>query len=126
MERELHGQLDTSFQTMQRDLFASGMVAQIGVNAFAIWQDNWKMIYREKAQAAGGKEVELYDHTLDPAEKTDVAGQHPAEVKGLMAEIRQWIEAQDKVRKLLGPGEESKLDRQSIERLRSLGYLGGK
>lgn len=30
--------LDTSFQTMQRDLFASGMVAQIGVNAFAIWQ----------------------------------------------------------------------------------------
>lgn len=37
-DRELQGQLDTSFQTMQRDLFASGMVAQIGVNAFAIWQ----------------------------------------------------------------------------------------
>lgn len=38
IDRELRGQLDTSFQTMQRDLFASGMVAQIGVNAFAIWQ----------------------------------------------------------------------------------------
>jgi hypothetical protein len=38
MPHQLHGQLDTSFQTMQRDLFASGMVAQIGVNAFAIWQ----------------------------------------------------------------------------------------
>jgi hypothetical protein len=38
MGHELHGQLDTSFQTMQRDLFVSGMVAQIGVNAFAIWQ----------------------------------------------------------------------------------------
>jgi DNA-binding IclR family transcriptional regulator len=36
--REATVHIDTSYQTMQRDLFASGMVAQIGVNAFAIWQ----------------------------------------------------------------------------------------
>lgn len=31
------GELDTSFQTTQRDLFESGLVAEIGPNAFAVW-----------------------------------------------------------------------------------------
>lgn len=30
--------IDTSFQTMQRDLFSSGMAAQIGMSAFGLWQ----------------------------------------------------------------------------------------
>jgi len=30
--------LDTSYLSMQRDLFTSGVVARIGVNAFAVWQ----------------------------------------------------------------------------------------
>lgn len=33
----MQGRIDTSFQTLQRDLFASGLVAEIGVNAFAVW-----------------------------------------------------------------------------------------
>lgn len=33
----MKGEIDTSFETLQRDLFASGMAATIGVNAFAIW-----------------------------------------------------------------------------------------
>jgi hypothetical protein len=33
----MKGEIDTSFETLQRDLFASGMAASIGVNAFAIW-----------------------------------------------------------------------------------------
>lgn len=33
----LHGQIDSSFVTEQRDLFASGTVAEIGVNAYAVW-----------------------------------------------------------------------------------------
>lgn len=33
----LQGQIDSSFQTEQRDLFASGTVAEIGVNAYAVW-----------------------------------------------------------------------------------------
>jgi DNA-binding transcriptional ArsR family regulator len=36
--RDLRERIDTSFQTMQRDLFESGTVARIGVNAFAVWQ----------------------------------------------------------------------------------------
>lgn len=31
------GKIDSSFQTEQRDLFASGIVAEIGVNAYAVW-----------------------------------------------------------------------------------------
>lgn len=33
----LKGQIDSSFTTEQRDLFASGIVAEIGVNAYAVW-----------------------------------------------------------------------------------------
>jgi len=33
----MQGNVDTSFQTMQRDLFNSGMAAHIGMNAFGVW-----------------------------------------------------------------------------------------
>jgi hypothetical protein len=33
----MEGRIDTSFQTVQRDLFASGMAARIGMNAFGVW-----------------------------------------------------------------------------------------
>ncbi len=31
------GRIDSTFMTEQRDLFASGVVAEIGVNAYAVW-----------------------------------------------------------------------------------------
>jgi DNA-binding MarR family transcriptional regulator len=33
----IRGQIDSSFTTDQRDLFASGIVAEIGVTAYAVW-----------------------------------------------------------------------------------------
>lgn len=33
----MQGKIDSSFQTEQRDLFAAGVVAEIGVNAYAVW-----------------------------------------------------------------------------------------
>jgi hypothetical protein len=33
----MQGKLDSSFQTVQRDIFESGLVAEIGANAFAVW-----------------------------------------------------------------------------------------
>lgn len=33
----MQGKIDSSFTTEQRDLFASGIVAEIGVNAYAVW-----------------------------------------------------------------------------------------
>ncbi len=34
---ELKGEIDTTYQTQQRDMFTSGLAASIGVNAFAVW-----------------------------------------------------------------------------------------
>lgn len=33
----IQGDVDTTYQTQQRDMFASGLAAQIGVNALGIW-----------------------------------------------------------------------------------------
>lgn len=33
----VRGDIDTTYHTQQRDMFASGLAAQIGVNAFAVW-----------------------------------------------------------------------------------------
>lgn len=33
----IQGRIDTSFQTLQRDLFSSGLAAKIGMNAFGVW-----------------------------------------------------------------------------------------
>ena len=33
----IEGNIDSSFTTEQRDLFASGIVAEIGVSAYAVW-----------------------------------------------------------------------------------------
>lgn len=33
----MKGEIDTSFETLQRDMFASGMAATIGMNAFGVW-----------------------------------------------------------------------------------------
>jgi hypothetical protein len=33
----VQGRIDTSFQTLQRDLFASGLAARIGMSSFGVW-----------------------------------------------------------------------------------------
>lgn len=33
----MEGRIDTSFQTVQRDLFSSGLAASVGMNAFGVW-----------------------------------------------------------------------------------------
>lgn len=34
---DMHTHVDTTYQTQQRDMFASGLAAQIGVNALGVW-----------------------------------------------------------------------------------------
>lgn len=34
---EVHGHIDTTYHTQQRDMFASGLAAAIGVHAYAVW-----------------------------------------------------------------------------------------
>ena len=104
----------------------TGFVPEYRTGTFARIDADWKLIYRDQAQKAGLKRVELYDRRADRRETKDVASQHPDVVSRLTADVSQWIEGQKQVRKLLGPGGKATLDPQTLERLRSLGYLGGK
>jgi arylsulfatase A-like enzyme len=103
-----------------------GGVPENHTGTFAWIDSNWKLIYHDRAKRVGVRRIELYDRRTDRAETKNVAAQHPQEVERLMVEVNQWIEAQKQVRKLVGPGGKTTLGPQAIERLRSLGYLGGK
>ncbi len=96
------------------------------IDTVALLDTNWKLIYREDAKAVGMNAVELYDRRSDRMETKNVAAQHRREVDRMMAEISKWTEAQKQIRSLLGHGAHVTPDPRTIEKLRSLGYLGGK
>jgi arylsulfatase A-like enzyme len=102
-----------------------GPVRENRTDTFAYVDAKWKLIYRDKAAKVGMNRVELYDRTRDRTEQKNVAAEHPHEVESLMNEVGKWIDAQNKVRVVLGHGGKSTLDQQTIDQLRSLGYLGG-
>jgi len=70
--------------------------------------------------------VELYDRRIDRVDATNVAVQNPQQVDRMMAEIGKWMEAQKQIKSFLGQGAKANVDAQTLEQLRSLGYLGGK
>ncbi len=102
-----------------------GLVPENAVDSFAITDAHWKFIYRNKAAKVGIKKVELYDRSTDRTEQHDVSAQHPGEVEKDIATLVQWINAQNKIRGIIGHTGVSQMDRSTIEQLRSLGYLGG-
>jgi choline-sulfatase len=103
-----------------------GVVPENRIDAVALLDANWKLIYREKGKEAGVSKVELYDRRADRTETTNIATQHPQEVDRLMTEIGKWMDAQKQIRTFLGRGAKATMDKQTLEQLRSLGYLGGK
>ena len=100
-------------------------LAENRVDSVALLDANWKLIYREKAKEAGLKRVELYDRRADRGDSTNVAARNPAEVDRIMTELGKWMAAQKLIRDALGHGAKATLDQQTLDRLRSLGYLGG-
>ena len=90
-----------------------------------MWLDEkWKLLYRERARQSGLPEVELFDRTRDQVDATNVAPANSAEVDRILGEVRQWIDAQQQVNALLGTPGRSVMDEATLERLRSLGYVG--
>jgi arylsulfatase A-like enzyme len=102
-----------------------GLIPENQVDDFAIINARWKFIFRNHAAGIAVKRVELYDRVHDRVEKNDVAERHPEQVEQMMTSLRAWIDAQNKIRELVGSPGNSELDRATIQRLRSLGYLGG-
>jgi arylsulfatase A-like enzyme len=96
------------------------------INTFAMIDANWKLVYREKGKEVGLDRVELYDRRTDRVEMKNVAAAHPAEVERMMTEIGKWLAAQKQLRTMVGKGARSTLDKQTLDQLRSLGYIGGK
>jgi arylsulfatase A-like enzyme len=102
------------------------MLPENHIDSLALLDAGWKLIYREKGKEFGLNKVELYDRRADPADATNVAAQHPREVDKMMAGISAWLDAQKQVRGVLGRGGKAALDQNTMDRLRSLGYIGGK
>jgi arylsulfatase A-like enzyme len=103
----------------------ASFVPENQTGTFARLDSQWKLIYRDQPEKAGLPEIELYDRRADRADVKNVAAQHPETVKRHLTEIRQWIDAQKQIRQHLGAAGKSTLDPQTLERLRSLGYIGG-
>lgn len=103
----------------------TAFVPENQTGTFARVDSQWRLIWRDQPQQSGLPEVELYDRRADPAEKKNIAAQQPELVKKQLAEVRQWIDAQKQVSRLLGGAGKSTMDAQTLERLRTLGYIGG-
>ncbi len=67
----------------------------------------------------GGDYYELYDLELDPRERRDVLGREPGVAEELRGVLREWGQGD-----VGDPGPSPRLDPETFERLRSLGYLG--
>jgi arylsulfatase A-like enzyme len=102
-----------------------GVAPESSTDSFAIIDSHWKFIYRKNSAQAGLKKVELYDRTIDRTEQHDIAVKNPAEVEAKMTALRQWVDGQNKLRQVIGHAGTTQLDQKTLDRLRSLGYLGG-
>jgi arylsulfatase A-like enzyme len=92
----------------------------------ALLDAGWKLIYRDKAKEVGMPTVEMYDHRTDRADTINIATKHPQELGRMMTEIAKWMEAEKQVKSFLGRGAKATMDPKTLEKLRSLGYIGGK
>lgn len=96
------------------------------IDSVALLDASWKLVYREKGKLAGLNKVELYDRRSDRRDTKNVSAQNPPDVDRMMTEIGKWMTAQQRIRSILGHGAKATMDQQTLDQLRSLGYLGGR
>lgn len=118
--------------------------AQYGGRRYAVRTTRWKLIANREsdddrpagpgasdggATAPGSTAAattrwryELYDLEADPGEHHDLAAARPEEVERLAGALELWRSRRAPAGE---PGAPVELDREEIERLKSLGYLGG-
>jgi hypothetical protein len=83
----------------------------------AIYEGNLKYIWGTEGVS------ELYDLAKDPMETKNLAPELPGEVERLSRELIEW-EKQLPANRIEGArGHETKIDRETEEKLRSLGYI---
>ncbi len=89
-------------------------------------EPDWKLIFRLQPERAHLKRMELYDRRTDRADRSDVAARHPDVADRMKGEILKWLEQEKAVKARIGQSGSKPLDEVTLQRLRSLGYLGGK
>jgi arylsulfatase A-like enzyme len=90
--------------------------------SYSIVDSGFKLIHH-RTRKEGTPEYELFDAVKDPLDRTDLASQHPDEVKRLAEVLDSWYKMANAAR--LTPDAETMdgLSQQQLERLRSLGYI---
>ncbi|HZT29140.1 MAG TPA: sulfatase-like hydrolase/transferase [Bryobacteraceae bacterium] len=103
----------------------NGFVPENRTGTVALLDASWKLIYRDKARETGLNRVELYDRHADRTDARNIVAANPQQVDHMMSEIQKWLDAQKQIKTLLGSGAKATIDPQTLEKLRSLGYIGG-
>jgi len=103
----MEGKIDSSFTTEQRDLFSSGMVAEIGVNAYAVWQAikfyaDFKTGEAFPGMRTLGQKLGLSPPTVQRAVKTLEAAQLVRVTKSHSKRRGQTYVARERLRVTLG------------------------
>lgn len=90
--------------------------------SYSIVDSGFKLIHH-RTRREGTPEYELFDAVKDPLDRTDLASQHPDQVKRLSEILDSWYKMANAAR--LTPDSETMdgLSQQQLERLRSLGYI---
>lgn len=84
----------------------------------AFYQGNWKLI-----ESQVDEQHELYDLSLDPLEKCNVALEQPETLTGIRRSLQEFLEIRSSPEREVQQ-EELAVDRRVEERLKALGYLG--
>jgi arylsulfatase A-like enzyme len=102
---------------------AYSMMFRDNRNFFALRKDDWKIILDSRAH---GKEFELYHIPTDPDEENNLFKTEHRIADSLKQNLTEWIEQEfGNVELAYTPGKilKKEFDEQTIERLRSLGYI---
>jgi len=103
----------------------AGFIPENHVDSFACIDAGWKLIYRPNGKSEGLNRVELYNRQTDRREANNVAAQNPQQVDRMLSGVEHWIQQQKQIRGVLGRGAKATMDQETLQKLRSLGYLGG-
>jgi arylsulfatase A-like enzyme len=80
----------------------------------AIYDDPWKLIFRTNG------EIELYNIRENPEETENLASQKPELVSKIVKDLTQYLE---EVQPRFPGTSHKKMDKETLERLRALGYI---
>ena len=100
----------------KRALFAINNIAFTPAMGMAIRRGDWKLVY-DRIQADEGWQVRLFNVREDPEEQHPIAGETDR-AAAMLQELLDWRDGKE-----IAIGEEIEVDEETLEHLRSVGYI---